>query len=102
MKIAQRIILLLMLSATSIAIRQNDTEREPQEVHVGVIPDLGSMIDKITNTGFKLAMEDFYVAHQNYSTQLVLHIRDSLSDDVQAAAQGRCSETFSSVYLFVS
>jgi glutamate receptor, ionotropic, plant len=102
MKIEQRIILLLVLSATSIAVGQNDTEREPQEVHVGVILDLGSMIGKIANTSISLAMEDFYASHQNYSTKLVLHIRDSLSDDVRAAAQGRCSETFSSAYLFVS
>ncbi|KAK3133386.1 hypothetical protein QOZ80_6AG0535880 [Eleusine coracana subsp. coracana] len=87
MKIAHRIILLLVLSATSIVAGQNATGREPQEVHVGVILDVGSLVGKIAVTSISLAMEDFYAAHQNYSTKLVLHIRDSMSDDVQAAAQ---------------
>ncbi|KAK3130095.1 hypothetical protein QOZ80_6BG0488810 [Eleusine coracana subsp. coracana] len=87
MKIAHRIILFLVLSATSIVAGQNATGREPQEVHVGVILDVGSLVGKIAVTSISLAMEDFYAAHQNYSTKLVLHIRDSMSDDVQAAAQ---------------
>ncbi|TVU09637.1 hypothetical protein EJB05_43123, partial [Eragrostis curvula] len=86
MEVAYRIILLIVLSA-SIVVGQNATGREPHEVHVGVILDLGSLVGKIAVTSISLAMEDFYAAHQNYSSKLVLHIRDSIGDDVRAAAQ---------------
>ncbi|CAL5088250.1 unnamed protein product [Urochloa decumbens] len=85
MEIANRVILLLLLSA-GIGVAQNSS-RGTQEVHVGVILDLGSLVGKIANTSISMALEDFYAAHQNYSTKLVLHIRDSMSDDVGAAAQ---------------
>ncbi|CAL5064284.1 unnamed protein product [Urochloa decumbens] len=86
MEIANRVILLLLLSA-SIGVAQNSSRGGAQEVHVGVILDLGSLVGKIAITSISLALEDFYAAHQNYSTKLVLHIRDSMSDDVGAAAQ---------------
>lgn len=89
MEIANRIILLLLL-LPGIAVAQNASGGRTQEVHVGVILDLGSLVGKIAITSISLALEDFYAAHQNYSTKLVLHIRDSKSDDVQAASQGRC------------
>ncbi|CAN6167021.1 unnamed protein product [Urochloa humidicola] len=85
MEIANRIILLLLLSA-GIAVARNSSGGA-QEVHVGVILDLGSLVGKIAITSISLAIEDFYAAHQNYSTKLILHIRDSMSDDVRAAAQ---------------
>ena len=91
MEIANRIILLLLISA-SIGVAQN-ASGGAHEVHVGVILDLGSLVGKIAITSISLALEDFYSAHQNYSTKLVLHIRDSMSDDVRAAAEGRCSKT---------
>jgi ionotropic glutamate receptor len=85
MEIANTVILLLLLSA-GIGVAQN-TSGGAHEVHVGVILDLGSLVGKIAMTSISLALEDFYAAHQNYSTKLVLHIRDSMSDDVRAAAR---------------
>uniref|UniRef100_A0A453KVS0 Uncharacterized protein n=1 Tax=Aegilops tauschii subsp. strangulata TaxID=200361 RepID=A0A453KVS0_AEGTS len=31
-----------------------------------------------------MAMEDFYAVHRNYTTKLVLHIRDSNGDNMRA------------------
>ncbi|XP_037441455.1 glutamate receptor 2.8-like [Triticum dicoccoides] len=82
----QNVILLLLLTI-NLAIAQNTSREEAQELHVGVILDLGSIVGKMARTSVSLAMEDFYAVHRNYSTKLVLHIRDSMSDDVQAASQ---------------
>ncbi|XP_037472509.1 glutamate receptor 2.8-like [Triticum dicoccoides] len=82
----QNVILLLLLTI-NLAITQNTSREEAQELHVGVILDLGSIVGKMARTSVSLAMEDFYAVHRNYSTKLVLHIRDSMSDDVQAASQ---------------
>lgn len=90
-EIACRVIPLLLLSI-NFAMAQNASRGGAQEFHVGVILDLGSMVGKIAQTSISLAMEDFYAVHQNYSTKLALHIRDSMSDDVRAASQGTCSE----------
>jgi ionotropic glutamate receptor len=94
MEIPHRVLLLLLLPI-SFAIAQNAPTEEVHEFHVGVILDLGSMVGKIARTSISLAMEDFYAVHQNYSTKIVLHIRDSMSDDVQAASEGTCSELLS-------
>jgi ionotropic glutamate receptor len=91
MEITPRVILLILLPI-NFAFAQNATSEGAQEFHVGVILDLGSMVGKIARTSISLAVEDFYIAHQNYSTKLVLHIRDSKNDDVQAASEGTCSE----------
>ncbi|KAM3275469.1 hypothetical protein ACQJBY_044065 [Aegilops geniculata] len=82
----QNVIMLLLL-AINLAVAQNTSREEAQELHVGVILDLGSIVGKMARTSVSLAMEDFYAVHRNYSTKLVLHIRDSMSDDVQAASQ---------------
>uniref|UniRef100_A0ACD5XW14 Uncharacterized protein n=1 Tax=Avena sativa TaxID=4498 RepID=A0ACD5XW14_AVESA len=86
MEVACRIILLLLLT-TSFVIAQSASREVVQELHVGVLLDLGSMVGKIARTSISMAMEDFYAVHQNYSTKIVLHIRDSMSDDVQAASE---------------
>uniref|UniRef100_M8AUB0 Glutamate receptor n=1 Tax=Aegilops tauschii TaxID=37682 RepID=M8AUB0_AEGTA len=82
----QNVIMLLLLTI-NLAVAQNTSREEAQELHVGVILDLGSIVGKMARTSVSLAMEDFYAVHRNYSTKLVLHIRDSMSDDVQAASQ---------------
>uniref|UniRef100_M8CGC7 Glutamate receptor n=1 Tax=Aegilops tauschii TaxID=37682 RepID=M8CGC7_AEGTA len=85
MEIACRVILLLLLPLNFV-VAQN-ASRAAQELHVGVILDLETMVGKIARTSISLAMEDFYAVHHNYSTKLVLHIRDSMRDDVRAASQ---------------
>jgi ionotropic glutamate receptor len=86
------------LLPVNFAIAQNAPTEGAHEFHVGVILDLGSMVGKIARTSISLAMEGFYAVHKNYSTKIVLHVRDSMSDDVQAASEGTCSELLSSVH----
>ena len=93
MEITRRVILLLLLPINLATAQNASTQGQGvQEFHVGVVLDLGSMVGKMARTSISLAMEDFYAVHQNYSTKIVLHIRDSMGDDVQAATEGTCSE----------
>ena len=87
-KAPQAILLLLLI--VDFGLAQNTTSKI-DEFHVGVILNLGSLVGKVARTSVSLAVEDFYAVHRNYSTKLVLHIRDSMASDVQAAAAGMCS-----------
>ncbi|XP_010914101.1 glutamate receptor 2.7 [Elaeis guineensis] len=55
-------------------------------VDVGVILDLGSMEGKRCRTSISMAIDDFYAAHHNYRTRIILHTRDSDGDVVEAAS----------------
>ncbi|OEL14159.1 Glutamate receptor 2.7 [Dichanthelium oligosanthes] len=79
--------ILLIFLLFGVASAQNATGRGAKELHVGVILDLGSLVGRMARTSIELAMEDFYAVYGNYSTRLVLHVRDSMSDDVQAASE---------------
>lgn len=79
---------MLLFLAFSSAFAQNVTESKVGEFHVGVVLDLGTTVGKVAHTSISVAVEDFYAVHPNYTTQLVLHVRDSMSDDVQAASAG--------------
>lgn len=57
---------------------------EAATLNVGVILNLQSLVGKMARTSILMAMEDFYAVHRNYTTKLVLHIRDSSADSVQA------------------
>ncbi|KAL6289619.1 hypothetical protein ACE6H2_007129 [Prunus campanulata] len=48
-----------------------------EEVHVGVILDMGSSEGKIILSCISTALSDFYHLHNNYSTRVILHTRDS-------------------------
>ncbi|PIA55342.1 hypothetical protein AQUCO_00800233v1 [Aquilegia coerulea] len=54
-------------------------------VDVGVILDLDTLVGKMMKSSLTMALEDYYSTH-NYTTQLVLHIRDSHGDTVDAAS----------------
>ena len=85
------LLLLLLLLVFSSGAAQNATASPAEEFHVGVILDLGSLVGKVALTSVSLAVEDFYAACQNCSRKLVLHVRDSMGNDVQAASAGMCS-----------
>ncbi|XP_016649717.1 PREDICTED: glutamate receptor 1.3-like [Prunus mume] len=48
-----------------------------EEVHVGVILDMGSREGKIILSCISTALSDFYHLDNNYSTRVILHTRDS-------------------------
>lgn len=79
----------LVFLAFSTAVAQNVTESKAEEFHVGLVLDLGSTVGKVAHTSISIAVEDFYAVHPNHTTRLVLHVRDSKSDDVLAAYAGK-------------
>ncbi|KAG2643573.1 hypothetical protein PVAP13_2KG344800 [Panicum virgatum] len=85
MERAPQYVLFLLLIFSSAAA-QNTTGSSANEFHVGVILDLGSLVGKVARTSVSLAVQDFYAACQNCSRKLVLHVRDSAGNDVQAAS----------------
>ncbi|KAL3721199.1 hypothetical protein ACJRO7_005938 [Eucalyptus globulus] len=55
-------------------------------IDVGVILDLDTYVGKMSKTCLEMAMDDFYSAHNDYTTRLVLHTRNATSDAVTAAS----------------
>ncbi|KAK1323532.1 Glutamate receptor 2.8 [Acorus calamus] len=53
---------------------------------VGVILGKGSLLGETGWTSISMAVDDFYAAHPNYSTRLVLHFEDSKEDIIGAAS----------------
>ena len=84
----QTILFLVLFTHFGAAQNAAKTGGDEFSVAVGVILDLGTLVGKIARTSIQMALEDFYAAHKNYSTRLILHIRDSHSNNVQAASAG--------------
>jgi ionotropic glutamate receptor len=78
----------LLVLISNITASQNAIETEPTTVNVGVILDLQSLVGKIAHISILMALEDFYSDHSSYRTKLVLHMRDSNGEDIQAASAG--------------
>ncbi|KAM1157326.1 hypothetical protein ACFX15_027433 [Malus domestica] len=57
---------------------------EIEETHVGLILDMGSVEGKIVRSCISAAFSDFYHLHNDYSTRVVLHSRDSKGDPLHA------------------
>ncbi|XP_004308653.1 PREDICTED: glutamate receptor 1.4-like [Fragaria vesca subsp. vesca] len=54
------------------------------KVNVGVILDMGSREGKIILSCISMALSDFYHLHDNYSTRVVLHSKDSKGEPLPA------------------
>ncbi|CAA7038060.1 unnamed protein product [Microthlaspi erraticum] len=65
-----------------VVLGQNQTT----EIKVGVVLDLQTSFSKNCLTSINMSLSDFYEDHPNYRTRLVLHVRDSMQDTVQASA----------------
>ena len=90
MERASQITFFLLLIIHS-GIAQNATTSGADEFPVGVILNLESLRGKMARTSLLMALEDFYTVHRNYSPKVVLHIRDSKSNSVEAASAGKSS-----------
>ncbi|XBI81382.1 hypothetical protein VPH35_090295 [Triticum aestivum] len=84
---ARATLLVLFLPFLILTVAQNVTQSRAGILDVGVILHLKSLVGKMARTSMLMAMEDFYAVHRNYTTKLVLHIRDSNGDNMRAASQ---------------
>lgn len=80
--------LLLCFLLLVVCSAQCNAQNGTGNVDIGVILDFDSYVGKMSKTSIELAVDDFYRAHRNYTTKLVLHFRDSRSDAVEAASAG--------------
>ncbi|CAK7354098.1 unnamed protein product [Dovyalis caffra] len=72
-----------------MGVAQNTTSTIP--VNVGVVLDLDYLDANVSLSCINMALSDFYAAHGDYKTRLVLTTRDSKKDVVGAAAAGSLS-----------
>ncbi|KAF8400404.1 hypothetical protein HHK36_013702 [Tetracentron sinense] len=68
------------------AIDRNPSVESNAMVDIGVVLDLSSKVGEMGEMCVSMALSDFYAAHANYKTRLVLHKRDSQGDVVGAAS----------------
>ncbi|CAI9769540.1 unnamed protein product [Fraxinus pennsylvanica] len=82
--------LLLQLSIALLLIPSLSTEQNSTDgimsFQVGVVLDLKSPVGRIGQSCLSMALSDFYSVHTNYTTKLVLHLRDSNDSVIDAAA----------------
>ncbi|KAG8391771.1 hypothetical protein BUALT_Bualt01G0221600 [Buddleja alternifolia] len=81
--------LLLFLSAALLLLpfcTMQSSSNSILEFQVGVVLDLDSPVGRIGNSCLSMAHSDFYSAHPNYKTRLVLNVRDSNGSVLGAAA----------------
>ncbi|GLT49417.1 hypothetical protein SLA2020_229730 [Shorea laevis] len=76
------------LLLAEVALAQNTTATATIPVNVGVVLDMEKWVGKLGLSCINMALQDFYSYHSNYTTRLVLNIRDSKGDVVGAAAAG--------------
>ena len=67
---------------------QNNNLNARTSFDVGIVLDLESPLGKMSSICISMALEDFYTTHNNYTTELILHWRDSKRDIVDAASMG--------------
>nr|XP_043626691.1 glutamate receptor 2.8-like [Erigeron canadensis] len=55
-------------------------------IQIGVILDMETSVGKMSSTCISMAIHDFYEKHDNYTTMIQPHFRDSKQDNVRAAS----------------
>ncbi|KAJ4958482.1 hypothetical protein NE237_025593 [Protea cynaroides] len=58
----------------------------PSLFHIGVVLDLNSMVGKVAERCISMALSDYYSFHPDYNSKIVLHVRDSRGDAINAAS----------------
>ncbi|XP_011623930.2 glutamate receptor 2.8 [Amborella trichopoda] len=79
------LLLLLLLHLLQFHRAEAQAKKRAEEVNVGVVIGLRSMVGKSMRIGIEMALQDFYTVHPNHTTRLILHWRDSKLDVVEAA-----------------
>ena len=68
-------------------------------VHVGVILDLGTTTGRSIQTSISMAIDDFNKLHDNFSSKVILHFRNS-SGGVLGATSTGMSTNFSAAHIY--
>ncbi|KAM0043368.1 putative periplasmic binding protein-like I [Helianthus debilis subsp. tardiflorus] len=77
------LILIPMLIINTATANANETT---SEIAIGVILDMESSVGKVSKICIEMAIRDFYQTHNNYTTRIVAHFRDSKNDRVEAVS----------------
>ncbi|GJS00399.1 glutamate receptor 2.8-like protein [Tanacetum coccineum] len=75
------LVFVLLMSLISIVNGKTKTE-----VGVGVILDIETSFGKMSRSCISMALHDFYQQHDNYTTRIVPHFRDSKQNNVEAVS----------------
>ncbi|KAL3819383.1 hypothetical protein ACJIZ3_005288 [Penstemon smallii] len=67
---------------------QTELQNNSTLVNVGVVLDLDSLVGRIGMTSLSLSLSDYYSIDRNFSAKIVLHVRDSNGQIIDAAASG--------------
>ncbi|KAM1140139.1 hypothetical protein ACFX15_039586 [Malus domestica] len=71
-----------------------------EDVHVGVILDMGSREGQIILSCISTALSDFYQLHKNYTTRLLLRTKDSKGKPLHALSAGELHISFLFKFLW--
>ncbi|XP_047340874.1 glutamate receptor 2.8-like [Impatiens glandulifera] len=80
------VVLLVLYLCFSGSESQRDVNNSTISFNVGVVLDTTTFVGNIGLTYLEMAHSDFYSAHSSYRTRLVLHVRDSNDQIIDAAA----------------
>ncbi|KAL8466480.1 hypothetical protein ACS0TY_035533 [Phlomoides rotata] len=86
MQIPKFILLSLLLLTSFCSALSNSFDSSTAKADVGVILELDTPLGKIYRTCISTAIEDFYSKHQNYTTMIVPHFRDSRTQAIAATS----------------
>ncbi|XVF81322.1 hypothetical protein PTKIN_Ptkin15bG0146800 [Pterospermum kingtungense] len=73
-----------IISCRAQISRNGDVDGLEDEVHVGVILDMGSWQGKVIQSCLSMAVSDFCSLHKSYKVRVILHVRDSKGEPFRA------------------
>ncbi|CAA7407338.1 unnamed protein product [Spirodela intermedia] len=76
----------ILLAGTPTLGQRDDSSEALVSVNVGVILDMGTLVGKMCWTSISMAVDDFYAANRNFTTRLVLHLRDGEASVISAGS----------------
>ncbi|CAA6670286.1 unnamed protein product [Spirodela intermedia] len=76
----------ILLAGTPTLSQRDDRSEALVSVDVGVILDMRTLVGKMCWTSISMAVDDFYAANRNFTTRLVLHLRDGEASVIGAGS----------------